>query len=120
MRDNYNIADMIADAQRDLEEIKSTQIFGSDSMNINSWYRDYNGNTNTNLIVTLTPKSDLGVMPLEIELQLSKSTIGQTAQPRVRVDGTFEWHVAFFTATNETVRLMLRWIGDGEVTVRNG
>ena len=119
-RASKGFTEMVVDARRDLEELKTLQIFGSDSMNINSWSQDVTmGTTAVSYTLTLTPdNADLGVLPLAVNIQLSSTSWGYEPYQVIRTDGTFQWT---FTLggyqSSESVRIMLRWIGAGTVTL---
>ena len=111
-RVDSGLVNMIDQIEKDLDELKSAQIFGSDSMNINSWTKEVT--TSGTYRVTLAPsQGSLGVLPME----LSSRTVPSLAYcypptPVFRLYGTFQWKISL----SDPVKIMLRWIGAGTVT----
>ncbi len=111
-RVDSGLINMIDQIEKDLDELKSAQIFGSDSMNINSWTKEVT--TNGTYRVTLAPsQGSLGVLPMELSAQTDPSLAsGYPPTPVFRFDGTFQWKISL----SDPVKIMLRWIGAGTVT----
>lgn len=111
-RVDSGLINMIDQIEKDLDELKSAQIFGSDSMNINSWTKEVT--TNGTYRVTLAPsQGSLGVLPMELSAQTDPSLVsGYPPTPVFRFDGTFQWKISL----SDPVKIMLRWIGAGTVT----
>lgn len=111
-RVDSGLINMIDQIEKDLDELKSAQIFGSDSMNINSWTKEVT--TNGTYRVTLAPsQGSLGVLPMELSAQTDPRLVyGYPPTPVFRFDGTFQWKISL----SDPVKIMLRWIGAGTVT----
>ena len=114
-RIDSGLINLIDNAEKELEELKTAQIFGSDSMNINVWSKELTPGYN-NYRVTLTPKAgSRGLLPMEISIQLPTSFLyGYEARPIFRYDGTFQWNL--YISGQDNMKIMLRWIGAGTVT----
>lgn len=111
-RVDSGLINMIDQIEKDLDELKSAQIFGSDSMNINSWTKEVT--TSGTYRVTLAPsQGSLGVLPMELSAQTDPSlAYGYPPTLVFRFDGTFQWKISL----SDPVKIMLRWIGAGTVT----
>ena len=111
-RVDSGLINMIDQIEKGLDELKSAQIFGSDSMNINSWTKEETSSGTYR--VTLAPsQGSLGVLPMELSAQTDPSlAYGYPPTPVFRFDGTFQWKISL----SDPVKIMLRWIGAGTVT----
>lgn len=103
---------MVDQIEKELEELKSAQIFGSDSMNINSWTKEVS--TSGTYQLTLTPtQGSLGILPMELSAQTEPNLLyGYPPTQVFRFDGIFQWKIPL----SDPVKIMLRWIGAGTVT----
>lgn len=116
-RIDNGLINMVTQIEEDLEEIKTSQIFGSDSMHINSWSSDLS--TNATFRVTLTPTADSrGVLPVEISMQSNPnySYGAQPPSPVYRFDNIFQWDV--IGDSFDKPKVLVRWIGKGTVTIQ--
>ena len=111
-RIDSGLINMIDQIEKDLEELKTAQIFGSDSMNINSWTKEVS--TSGTYQLTLTPtQGSLGILPIELSAQTEPNLLyGYPPTPVFRFDGIFQWKISL----SDPVKIMLRWIGAGTVT----
>lgn len=106
---------MIDQVEKDLEELKTAQIFGSDSMNVNSWTKEVAQDNNSHRLTLAPSQGSLGVLPMEVSVQ-TEANIVYGFQPVMvyRFDGVFQWEIP--STGIDSVRIMLRWIGAGTVT----
>lgn len=119
MRDSGNLAELIAMAERDLEELKTTQIFGGDALAVQEFIAPLGKEHSYKL--TLTPQTKLGVMPSKCDLiwenkdnnsqMLSNFNISQV----YREDGIFEWYILGGGSGQFDTQIRLEYIGHGSV-----
>lgn len=120
LRRSRGVTDFVYDAMKDVEELKTLQMFGSDSLGVNSYSRDFNtGVQLKDYKLTLTPSNtDLGVLPLSVDVERDGEDFGYNSTPVCRFDGIFEWdfHLGGYV-TSEVVRVTIKWIGAGVVNI---
>ena len=118
-----NIADIIATAERDLNELKETQIFGGDSLVLNEYSAQLSNDASATYELTLTPSSDLGALPSSLMLKwTNEQAVGQASSNYAtfqvfRDDGVFEWRITGGHINNFDTYLVLQYLGDAEVTL---
>ena len=123
MRDSSNIVDMIADAQRQAEELKEIQFFGADALTVNTWTTTAS-NSSDSYLLTLKPDTAGTVLPMQPECRwvyngtYGAAFEGAIVHPRYTNDGSFQWEVTFMTTSEEitSASIHLSWIGDAKVT----
>lgn len=115
--------EMIATAERAVEEIKETQIFGGDALFLNEFTEQLDNVSSATYQLTLAPASDLGVLPSKLYLKWTNTQIaGQASTNYVvsqvyRDDGVFEWRITGGYISAFDTYIVLQYLGEGTVTL---
>lgn len=127
MRDQSNIVDIIATAQRDLEELKAKQFFGADALKINRWSKEITTTaTSISYRLKLIPKTKSAVLPMQPTLKWKyNGTYGASMTDflilqEYTTDGSFQWKITGGRQNSDlsNTTVSLGWIGDATVDWR--
>ena len=126
MRDDDTLTELVATAERNLQELKELQIFGGDALKVQEFTELLGRGNQVEYTLTLTPDDELGVLPSKCDLvydnpndsaQMSSNfSIWQV----YRDDGIFEWYITGTTSmpwSNYDTKILLQYIGKGTVTL---
>lgn len=124
-REAGTVTGIVADLQNDVDESKSTQFFGGDSLNINEFRTALAGElTTTRYKLTLTPTDPkLGVLPSTLEFiwdntsQTGQAITNYYAWQIFRDDGVFEWRIEGSRVADFDTAMVFQWIGKGTVNL---
>ena len=124
MRNDSNVVEMVANAKRDLEELKELQLFGADALKIYSFSETVN--TPGVYLLTLTPVTANTVLPTPPERSwvyngtYGAANEGATIYQMHTTDGSFHWEIHFASGIEEikSVAIRLSWIGKATVLWR--
>lgn len=124
MRNDSNVVEMVANAKRDLEELKELQLFGADALKIYSFSETVN--TPGVYLLTLTPVTANTVLPTPPERSwvyngtYGAANEGATIYQMHTTDGSFHWEIHFASGIEEikSVTIRLSWIGKATVQWR--
>lgn len=117
------ITELVAQLERDLDELKSAQVFGGDALFVNEYSEKLSNDASATYTLTLTPDSELGCLPSKLYLKWTNPNIqGQSSANYVvdqvyRDDGVFEWRIVGGHVNNFDTALVLQWIGSGTVSL---
>lgn len=122
MRNGSNVVEMVANAKRDLEEIKELQLFGADALKVYSYSKTVAG-TGGVYLLSLTPVNANSVLPMPLERSwvyngtYGAAFEGATIYQKYTTDGSFQWEIDFASGTEEikSVTIHLSWIGEATV-----
>ena len=125
MRNDSNIVEMVANAKRDIEELKQLQLFGADALKIYSYSQTVATNGGVYLL-TLTPVATNSVLPMPPERSwvyngaYGAANEGATIYQMHTTDGSFQWEIVFASGIEEikSVTISLSWIGKATVLWR--
>ena len=124
MRDDDSIAELVVEAERNLQELKSLQIFGGDALKVQEAVFDLVNDSSTTYTLTLQADDPaVGVLPSKCELlwdnpntnsqMMSDYTISQV----YRGDGVFEWYIVGTNILDLEVKVRVQYIGKGTATL---
>ena len=124
-RETANVTSIVAGLQTDIDESKSTQYFGGDSLTVNEFRADLIGDVSTTRYrLTLTPAdAKLGVLPSSLEFiwnntsQTGQAVTNYMAWQVFRDDGVFEWRVQGSRVADFDTSMVFQWIGKGTVSM---
>lgn len=124
MRNETNVVDLVANAIRDLEELKSSQFFGADALKVNEWSGDISssGSTIKLIKIKLTPTNNMGCLPVSVSLKFTPPSGEENARkPPIKItpkysSSNFEWQ-GYYTdyIGYGTLSVLVQWIGEGTV-----
>ena len=120
-RDSDGIVELVCQLERDLEELKSAQIFGGDALIVNEFSDALANDASATYSLTLTPDSELGCLPSKLYLKWTNNDpTGQAlanyyANQVFRNDGVFEWVITGGYISPFDTSLVLQFIGSGTV-----
>lgn len=125
MRNDSNVVEMIANAKRDLDELKELQLFGADALKIYS-FSETVADPNGVYLLSLTPVTSNSVLPMPPERSwvyngtYGAANEGATIYQMHTTDGSFQWEIHFAPGTEEikSVTISLSWIGKATVLWR--
>ena len=125
MRNDSNVVEMVANAKRDIEELKQLQLFGSDALKIYSYSQTVATNGGVYLLI-LTPVTANSVLPMPPEMSwvyngtYGAAVEGATIYQMHTTDGSFQWEIHFASGIEEikSVTIHLSWIGKATVLWR--
>lgn len=118
-----DLAEIIATAERDLNELKELQIFGGDALIVNEYDAQLSNDASATYQLTLTPSSELGVLPSILMLKWTNIQIaGQasanyTAFQVYRDDGVFEWRITGGRVNDFDTFVVLQYLGEATVNL---
>lgn len=120
MRDDDSLVELIATAERNLQELKELQIFGGDALKVQEAVFDLVNDSSTEYTLTLTPDDpELGVLPSKCELiwdnpdNNSQMMRDYYISQVYREDGVFEWYIVGSNMLDLPTQLRLQYIGKG-------
>lgn len=118
-----DLAEIVATAERDLNELKELQIFGGDALIVNEYNAQLSNDASATYQLTLTPSSELGVLPSSLMLKWTNTQIaGQasanyTAFQVYRDDGVFEWRITGGRVNDFDTFISLQYLGEATVNL---
>ena len=118
-----DLAEIIATAERDLNELKELQIFGGDALIVNEYNAQLSNDASATYQLTLTPSSDLGVLPSSLMLKWTNTQIAGQASTNYfvsqvyRDDGVFEWRITGGHINDFDTFISLQYLGDATVNL---
>ena len=118
-----DLAEIIATAERDLNELKELQIFGGDALIVNEYSAQLSNDASATYQLTLTPSSDLGVLPSSLMLKWTNTQIAGQASTNYfvsqvyRDDGVFEWRITGGHINDFDTFISLQYLGDATVNL---
>lgn len=124
MRNDSNVVEMVANAKRDLEELKELQLFGADALKVYSYSETV---TDPGVyLLTLLPVTAGSVLPMPPERSwvyngtYGAANEGATIYQMHTTDGSFHWEIDFASGIEEikSVTIRLSWIGKATVLWR--
>lgn len=122
-RSSDNITEIIATAERDLNELKELQVFGGDALILNEFSDQLANVSSATYKLTLTPTSDLGVLPSDLSLKWTNTRIAGQASANYTVfqvyrdDGVFEWRITGGYINDFDTYIVLQYLGEGTVSL---
>lgn len=124
-RGAIDAVDMVSTMQKDIEESKTEQFFGGDSLTVNEFRADLAGEVaTTRYKLTLTPlDTKLGVLPSSLEFiwdnpaQTGQAVTNYICWQIFRDDGIFEWRIEGSRVADFDTSMVFQWIGKGEVNL---
>ena len=124
MRDDDSLVELIATAERNLQELKELQIFGGDALKVQEAVFDLVNDSSTEYTLTLIPDDpELGVLPSKCELiwdnpdNNSQMMRDYYISQVYREDGVFEWYIVGSNMLDLPTQLRLQYIGKGTATL---
>lgn len=121
-RSNIDVIGVVSQLQDEVDESKSTQYFGGDSLVLDEFTAQLADDNSTLYRLTLTPDDPkLGVLPSSLDLKWNNfAQTGQSMSNYViwqvfRDDGVFEWRIEGAHVADFTTSLSLQFIGKGTV-----
>lgn len=124
MRDDDSLVELIATAERNLQELKELQIFGGDALKVQEAVFDLVNDSSTEYTLTLIPDDpELGVLPSKCELiwdnpdNNSQMMRDYYISQVYRDDGVFEWYIVGSNMLDLPTQLRLQYIGKGTATL---
>ena len=124
MRDDDSLVELIATAERNLQELKELQIFGGDALKVQEAVFDLVNDSSTEYTLTLIPDDpELGVLPSKCELiwdnpdNNSQMMRDYYISQVYRDDGVFEWYIVGSNMLDLPTQLRLQDIGKGTATL---
>lgn len=118
-----DLAEIIATAERDLNELKELQIFGGDALIVNEYSAQLSSDASATYQLTLTPSSDLGVLPSSLMLKWTNTQIAGQASANYTVfqvyrdDGVFEWRITGGRVNDFDTFVSLQYLGEATVNL---
>ena len=118
-----DLAEIIATAERDLNELKELQIFGGDALIVNEYNAQLSNDASATYQLTLTPSSDLGVLQSSLMLKWTNTQIAGQASTNYfvsqvyRDDGVFEWRITGGHINDFDTFISLQYLGDATVNL---
>lgn len=118
-----DLAEIIATAERDLNELKELQIFGGDALIVNEYNAQLSDDASATYQLTLTPSSDLGVLPSSLMLKWTNTQIAGQASANYTVfqvyrdDGVFEWRITGGRVNDFDTFVVLQYLGEATVNL---
>lgn len=118
-----DIAEIIATAERDLNELKELQIFGGDALIVNEYNAQLSNDASATYQLTLTPSSELGVLPSSLMLKWTNTQIAGQASANYttfqvyRDDGAFEWRITGGRVNDFDTFVVLQYLGEATVNL---
>lgn len=118
-----DLAEIIAAAERDLNELKELQIFGGDALIVNEYNAQLSNDASATYQLTLTPSSELGVLPSSLMLKWTNTQIAGQASANYTVfqvyrdDGVFEWRITGGRVNDFDTFISLQYLGDATVNL---
>lgn len=119
-RSDMDVTGVVSQLQDEVDESKSTQYFGGDSLVLDEFTAQLADDNSTLYRLTLTPDDpELGVLPSSLDLKWDNSAqTGQSMSNYViwqvfRDDGVFEWRIEGAHVADFTTSLSLQFIGKG-------
>ncbi len=123
-RNPDDIAEQVAQAKLDLQELKELQFFGGDALTVNEFEAELSDDASVEYSLTLTPDDPtLGVLPSAVELKWtntnmnSQAMVGYYVYQVYRDDGVFEWRISGGHSDYFITYLLIQWIGSGTVNL---
>ena len=124
MRDDDTLTELVATAERNLQELKELQIFGGDALKVQEAVFDLVNDSSTEYTLTLIPDDpELGVLPSKCELiwdnpdNNSQMMRDYYISQVYRDDGVFEWYIVGSNMLDLPTQLRLQYIGKGTATL---
>ena len=124
MRDDDSIAELVVEAERNLQELKSLQIFGGDALKVQEAVFDLVNESSTTYTLTLqADEPTVGVLPSKCELlwdnpDTNSQMMSDYAISQVyREDGVFEWYIVGTNILDLEVKMRVQYIGKGTATL---
>lgn len=121
-RSDIDVIGVVSQLQDEVDESKSTQYFGGDSLVLDEFTAQLADDNSTLYRITLTPDDpELGVLPSSLDLKWNNfAQTGQSMSNYViwqvfRDDGVFEWRIEGAHVADFTTSLSLQFIGKGTV-----
>lgn len=118
-----DLAEIIATAERDLNELKELQIFGGDALIVNEYSAQLSNDASATYQLTLTPSSELGVLPSSLMLKWTNTQIAGQASTNYfvsqvyRDDGVFEWRITGGRVNDFDTFISLQYLGEATVNL---
>ena len=118
-----DLAGIIATAERDLNELKELQIFGGDALIVNEYSAQLSNDASATYQLTLTPSSELGVLPSSLMLKWTNTQIAGQASTNYfvsqvyRDDGVFEWRITGGRVNDFDTFVSLQYLGEATVNL---
>lgn len=118
-----DLAEIIATAERDLNELKELQIFGGDALIVNEYGAQLSNDASATYQLTLTPSSELGVLPSSLMLKWTNTQIAGQASANYTVfqvyrdDGVFEWRITGGRVNDFDTFISLQYLGEATVNL---
>lgn len=119
-RSDIGVTGVVSQLQDEVDESKSTQYFGGDSLVLDEFTTQLADDNSTLYRLTLTPDDpELGVLPSSLDLKWNNfAQTGQSMSNYViwqvfRDDGVFEWRIEGAHVADFTTSLSLQFIGKG-------
>lgn len=119
-RSGSDVISVVNQLQDEVDESKSTQYFGGDSLIVDEFTAELSDDDSTLYKLTLTADDpQLGVLPSSLDLkwdnpeQTGQSMSNYVVWQVFRDDGAFEWRIEGAHVANFTTSLSLQFIGKG-------
>ena len=118
-----DLAEIIATAERDLNELKELQIFGGDALIVNEYSAQLSNDASATYQLTLAPSSELGVLPSSLMLKWTNTQIAGQASTNYfvaqvyRDDGGFEWRITGGRVNDFDTFISLQYLGEATVNL---
>lgn len=118
-----DLAEIIATAERDMNELKELQIFGGDALIVNDYDAQLSNDASATYQLTLTPSSELGVLPSSLMLKWTNTQIAGQASTNYSVaqvyrdDGVFEWRITGGRVNDFDTFVSLQYLGEATVNL---
>lgn len=119
-RSDMDVIGVVSQLQDEVDESKSAQYFGGDSLVLDEFTAQLADDNSTLYRLTLTPDDpELGVLPSSLDLKWDNTAqTGQSMSNYViwqvfRDDGVFEWRIEGAHVADFTTSLSLQFIGKG-------
>lgn len=119
-RSDATVIGIVSQLQDEVDESKSTQYFGGDSLIVNEFSATLSDDDSTLYKLTLTADDpQLGVLPSSLDLkwdnpeQTGQSMSNYVVWQVFRDDGVFEWRIEGVHVADFTTSLSLQFIGKG-------
>lgn len=123
-RNESEISNIVNQIEHDLDELKSTQVFGGDALVTNEFSATLSNDASATYSLTLTPDdARLGCLPSKLYLRWTNSDASSQALSNYyayqvfRDDGVFEWIISGGHVSDFSTDLVLQYIGSGTVTL---
>lgn len=118
-----DLAEIIATAERAVNELKELQIFGGDALIVNEYNAQLSNDASATYQLTLTPSSELGVLPSSLMLKWTNTQIAGQASTNYfvsqvyRDDGVFEWRITGGRVNDFDTFVSLQYLGEATVNL---